>query len=84
MNQLVTPKTKILIRNNKLSESSSFGFIFSLLDINIPEHASTLTQFSFSVFLLSLVALFCFINVLDYFIVYILIQKGDYEKSIQN
>jgi hypothetical protein len=65
----------------KHSESFSFAFILSFLDITIPDHASTLTQFSFSVFLLSLVALFCLINILAYLLTYIFIQKGDYENK---
>jgi len=64
---------------NNYSKSFSLPLILSYLDINIPDNASTLTQWSFSVFLLSLIALICFINVLGFLFVYILIQKGNYE-----
>lgn len=63
------------------SQSFSLPFILSYLDINIPENASTLTNYSFSVFLLSLIALLCFLNVLGFLVAYILIQKGDYENK---
>jgi hypothetical protein len=74
----VTPKEN---KKNNLSQSFSLAFILSYLDINIPDHASTLTHFSFSVFLLTLVALLCFINVLGFLIAYIIIQKGNYENK---
>jgi hypothetical protein len=69
------------IRKNNYSQSFSLAFILSYLDINIPENASTLTKYSFSVFLLSLIAILCFMNVLGFLITYILIQKGNYENT---
>jgi hypothetical protein len=70
-------KIKNQIANRKLSLSLSFSLytILSLLDIKIPENASTLTQFSFSVFLLSLVSFLCFLNIIFFLIVYIFLQN---------
>jgi hypothetical protein len=47
------------LKNNKTNYSQSFSlaFIFSYLDINISENASTLTNYSFSVFLVFLLSL---------------------------
>jgi hypothetical protein len=72
-----------LFLNNLPSQSKSFSLpvIFSFLDIKISDNASTLTQYSYSVFILSIVGLFCFINILGFLVTYILIQQGDYEKK---
>jgi uncharacterized membrane protein len=71
-----------LKRNIKISQSFSlFGLIFSQLNLTVDDTASSLTQFSYGFFLLSFVALICFINVLGFMITYILIQQGDYEQK---
>jgi hypothetical protein len=57
----------------------SFPFIFYNLDINVNESDPTITQFAYGVFLISLVAFFCFINIAGYVIVIFLIQKSNYE-----
>lgn len=90
MNQLVNKNIPLLAllritkkknKKNNLTQSFSLAFILSYLDINIPDQASSLTHFSFSVFLLTLVALLCFINVLGFLTAYIIIQKGNYENK---
>ena len=69
------------IKHNKINLSYSFSFplILSSLDINITDADSSLTQFSYGVFLLSLIALICFINIIGFMIGYILVQRGNYE-----
>lgn len=67
-----------LNKNIKITQSL-FGLIMSQLNVNVDETASNLTQISYGFFLLSLVALFCFLNILGFMITYILIQKGNYE-----
>lgn len=69
------------INKNSLIKSFSLPFILSNLNINVPENASSLTNVSYGVFLLSLIALFCFINIIGFFTVYILVLKGDYENK---
>lgn len=59
----------------------SLGFILSYLDINIPEKAEPITNFSFGIFLLSLISLLCLINIIAYFTVYVLILQGNYESK---
>ena len=54
--------------------------ILSKLDITVTDNHSSLTQMSYGVFLISLVALFCLINIIGYMIVNIIINKVDYEK----
>ena len=69
-----------LNKNIQITQSFSlFGFIFSQLNLNVDETASSLTQISYGVFLLSFVALICFLNVVGFMITYVLIQKGNYE-----
>ena len=68
-------------KQNKYNQSFSLAFILSCLDININDNASTLTNYSFSVFLLSLIAMLCFLNVLGFLIFYIFVQQGKYEEK---
>jgi|HubBroStandDraft_1064217.scaffolds.fasta_scaffold08865_6 putative copper export protein len=56
----------------------SFPFILSNLDVNVNNSDPVITQLAYGVFLLSLVALFCFINILGYIISYYLIEKSNY------
>lgn len=77
INKKKNKKKNLKIVNNFLP----FTLILSKLDVNIPENASSLLQLSYGVFLLSLIALVCFINILGYFIAYILVLRGDYENK---
>jgi hypothetical protein len=71
-----------LNRNIKITQSFSLvGFILSQLNLNVDETASNLTQISYGFFLLSLIALICFLNVVGFMITYILIQQGNYEQK---
>jgi len=67
--------------NTKITETQSFffSFIFSQLNLNVDETASNLTQVSYGFFLLSLVALVCFLNILGFMLTYILVKRGNYE-----
>ena len=82
-NDMLKSNTKILrqlAKNNNLTSSFMFPLILSKLDINVTDNHSSLTQISYGVFLLSLIALFCLINIIGYMIVNIIINKVDYEK----
>jgi hypothetical protein len=57
----------------------TFPLILSNLNIDISETDPTINQLAYGVFLLTLVAIFCFINIIGYVLTYYLIQKGDYE-----
>lgn len=72
-------KMKLLLNKNELKHSFLFTAILSKLEIKISDNASTFVNYSYGVFMLSLIALLCFINVLFYLIVYIIIQQKDYE-----
>jgi hypothetical protein len=78
MNQMIN-KFKLNTNIKTTQSFSLFSFVMSQLNINIDETASSLTRVSYGVFLLSLVGLLCFINVLGFMITYVLIQKGNYE-----
>jgi hypothetical protein len=66
--------------SNKISQSFSlFGVVLSQLNINVEDTASNLTHISYGIFLISLVALCCFINIMGFLITYILIQNSNYE-----
>ena len=68
-----------MMNENKLRESFSLAWILSNLDINISSSSPQLIQVSYGVFLISLIGLFCFINIIGYMIAYFLIQKVNYE-----
>ena len=70
-----------LVTNNKFKFSFVFASIFSVFDLDIPNDASTLVSYSKAIFILSLVALICFINLLFYFSISIFIQRKDYENK---
>ena len=62
-----------------LHRSFAFPVILSMIDINV-EHSS-MTRLSFSIFVLSLISLLCFMNVIFYMIGYVIIQEKDYENK---
>lgn len=64
---------------NRITHLSSFPLIFYNLDINVNDSDPVIVQLAYGVFLLSLVALFCLINIIGYISSYYLIQKGNYE-----
>ena len=62
-----------------LKQSFLFTFILDSLNINIPEDASQFVNYSFSVFLLSLICLLNFISVVGYLTSIYLVTKYDIE-----
>jgi hypothetical protein len=64
---------------NNLKHSFLFSWILTNLDINISNSDSDITQLAYGIFLLSLIAILCFINILGYFMAYYFIQRGNYE-----
>lgn len=67
------------MKNNNIKYLFSFPFVFYNLDINVSDSDPIITQFAYGVLLISLVAFFCFTNIVGYVIVIYLIQKSDYE-----
>ena len=55
-------------------------FLFSILS-NLETGNSSLNQFAFGIFILSITGLLCFLNISFYLISYYLIQKGNYENK---
>lgn len=53
--------------------------ILYYLNINIPEDASFIVDYSFNIFIIALISLLCFFNVVGYLISIILINKYDIE-----
>jgi hypothetical protein len=72
-------KRLINFKTDGLKHSFLFAAILSKLDIDISDNASTFLNYSYGIFLLSLIALLCFINVMIYLFVYIIIQHKNYE-----
>ena len=76
---------KLFNYNCKLLTPNKFRLCFLLiptlkyLDITIPENSEPILQISFSVFILSLVCLLCFLNVIFFLIGILLIQKYNIE-----
>ena len=70
-------KIKIIIINKNYKTSWMLPFLLS--NLGLEENINSNSDISYGVFLLSLIALICFINVLGLLSVHILIQKKDYE-----
>lgn len=70
-------QNKIMIINNNYKTSWMLPFLLS--NLGLEESGSSNLDISYGVFLLSLIALLCFINVLGFMSVHIIIQKNDYE-----
>lgn len=64
---------------NNIKYLLSILFILINLNVKVNNTDPVITQLAYGVFLISLIALFCFINILGYIISYYLIQKGNYE-----
>jgi hypothetical protein len=64
---------------NNTRHSFLFTWILTNLDINVNSSDSDITQLAYGVFLLSLIAILCFLNIMGYLLAFYLIQKSDYE-----
>lgn len=72
---LLFNKISLNIKYNNLRFSFSLPLILNYLKIDIPENAEPIINYSFGVFLLSLICLLCFINVIGYLSSIILLSK---------
>ena len=71
---------KVQINNRKyIHHSFSLPLILGMLDIDPTQLNTNFSHYAYGVFLLSLVALLCFINVLFYITIHYLIQVRNYE-----
>jgi hypothetical protein len=66
---------------NNLKHSFLFSWILTNLDINVNSSDSDISQLAYGVFLLSLIAFLCFLNILGNLLAYYLIKKGNYEEK---
>jgi hypothetical protein len=64
---------------NNMKYLLSFPIVLSNLDLNVSDSDPMITQLAYGTFLLSLVALFCFVNISGYVIVHYILLKGNYE-----
>lgn len=76
-------KQNSLGRQITCKNSFIFSFILSNLEIDVSDSSNVILQYSYGVFLLSLIALLSLINILGYIISYIIIQehKDKYEEK---
>lgn len=77
-------KTFLVIKvpmENNIKHSFLLTWILSNLNIEVSSTDSDVTQLAYAVFLLSLIAILCFLNVLGYFLAYYFFQKGNYEEK---
>lgn len=64
-----------------MKHSFLLTWILTNLDIDVSNSDSDITQLAYGVFLLSLIAILCFLNILGYFMAYYIIQKSNYENK---
>lgn len=55
--------------------------ILGTLDITIDDNTSAITNIFYAILVLTIIAMLCFINVLGYFFVYLLVNKYKYEEK---
>src|SRR6266436_6682186 len=70
-----------VIKNKNLKHTFLFPFILNYLDIKRPDNGEGLIEFAFDIFILSLICLLCFINVIVYLIAIILLNKYNIEEK---
>ena len=76
-------KVNVNISVQRFSTSYCFSLPFILSKINIDSVSldTEEAKLAYGLLLISLVALFCFINVIGFILSYVLLQKGDYESK---
>ena len=77
--KLIKNLLNIVNKNHKYKFHYSFilPLIFSKLDIDVSN--IKVTDFSYAILILSIIALYSFINIIGYMLSYIFIQNGNYE-----
>ena len=78
--QFVRPSKFYLNFKPDLKFNYIIPFIFSRLGADIPKDAEPIVTFSFNILILSLIILFCFVNISGYFISIYLINKYNVEE----
>ena len=78
--QFVRPSKFYLNFKPDLKFNYIIPFIFSRLGADIPKDAEPIVTFSFNILILSLIILFCFVNIIGYFISIYLINKYNVEE----
>ena len=78
--QFVRPSKFYLNLKSGLKFNYIIPFIFSRLGADIPKDAEPIVTFSFNILILSLIILFCFVNIIGYFISIYLINKYNVEE----
>jgi hypothetical protein len=74
-------KEKDKALENDIKQSFTFPFILYNLNIDTSESVHTINQLAYGVFLLTLIALFCLINIFGYILTYYFIQEGNYNEK---
>ena len=69
---------QIQIMKQKYNYSFYLPLILSKLDIHDSNTDSNIIQLSYAVLLLSLIALYCLINIIGYMTAYIIVQNSNY------
>lgn len=69
------------INNNSYKNSYILGWILTNVNVEITDSSSQLLQFSYGVFLGSIITLFCVLNLAGYIITNYLLEKVEFEKK---
>ena len=68
----------------KQQNNYQYSFILPFILSHIPEiseNSRSIIQINYGILLISILALYCFLNIIFYLITYILIDKGGYENK---
>ena len=77
---------KVGDKSIQINYKSSYilGWILTNVNVEITDSSSQFLQFSYGIFLGSIVTLFCLLNIVGYLITNYLFSKVDFEKKFQN
>ena len=79
--KMLVKQMKMLVKviSTKFHYAFYLPFILSKLEIDSSKLDSNISEFSYFVLIISVILLYCFLNVLGYMLSLIILQKGNYE-----
>ena len=77
--KIIHQKIQKILRISKNNLKYSFVYTGIISNLNLEINDSSITQFSYGVFILSLIALLSFINIMGYILAYYIFKQVNYE-----
>ena len=84
ISQKVQNRYILLNNNNKNKFQYGFYLPFILSNLGVDVYSIEVSDFSYAILIISVIALYSFINIIGYMLSYIFIQNRDYENKYPN